>query len=98
MWRESSPNARAGTADQWRGTRRGVDRAGARGSPSKVCRPWSPKQTALLPASKLDYLGSDRLAVCLLDVLPTLHLPPILDADREDRGQPSDEGAAPLRS
>ena len=42
------------------------------GSPSKVFRPWSPEQTALLPASKRDYLGDDHLAVFLLDLLPTL--------------------------
>ena len=58
------------------------------GSPSKVFRPWSPEQTALLPASKRDYLGNDHLAVFLLDVLPTLTLQPILDAYPEDRGQP----------
>ena len=29
------------------------------GSPSKVFRPWSPEQTALLPASKRDYLGDE---------------------------------------
>ena len=58
------------------------------GSPSKVFRPWSPEQTALLPASKRDYLGDDHLAVFLLDLLPTLNLQPILDAYPEDRGQP----------
>src|SRR3989304_588367 len=58
------------------------------GSPSKVFRPWSPEQTALLPASKRDYLGNDHLDVFLLDVLPTLTLQPILDAYPEDRGQP----------
>ena len=58
------------------------------GSPSKVFRPWSPEQTALLPASKRDSLGDDHLAVFLLDLLPTLNLQPILDAYPEDRGQP----------
>lgn len=57
-------------------------------SPSKVFRAWSPEQTALLPASKRDYLGDDHLAVFLLDLLPTLTLQPILDAYPEDRGQP----------
>lgn len=57
-------------------------------SPTKVFRPWSPDQAALLPASKRDYLGDDHLAVFLLDVVPTLDLHPILDAYAEDRGQP----------
>ena len=57
-------------------------------SPTKVFRPWSPEQAALLPASKRDYLGEDHLAVFLLDVLPTLDLRPIVDAYAEDRGQP----------
>jgi len=57
-------------------------------SPTKVFRPWSPEQAALLPASKRDYLGNDHLAVFLLDVLPTLDLQPIRDAYGEDRGQP----------
>jgi transposase len=57
-------------------------------SPTKVFRPWSPDQTALLPASKRDYLGDDHLAVFLLDVVPTLDLQPILDVYAEDRGQP----------
>lgn len=57
-------------------------------SPTKVFRPWSPEQAALLPASKRDYLGDDHLASFLLDVLPTLELQPILDAYPEDRGQP----------
>jgi len=57
-------------------------------SPTKVFRPWSPEQAALLQASKRDYLGDDHLAVFLLDVLPTLDLQPILDAYGEDRGQP----------
>ncbi|MGH8910824.1 MAG: IS1182 family transposase [Egibacteraceae bacterium] len=58
------------------------------GSPSKVFRPWSPEQTALLPASKRDHLGDDHLAVFLLDLLPTLDLQPIRDGYPEDRGQP----------
>src|SRR5712692_806162 len=57
-------------------------------SPTKVFRPWSPEQAALLPASKRDYLGEDHLAVFLLELLPTLELRPILDAYAEDRGQP----------
>jgi transposase len=57
-------------------------------SPSKVFRPWSPEQAALLPAAKRDYLGDDHLAVFLLDVLPTLDLQPILDVYGQDRGQP----------
>ena len=57
-------------------------------SPTKVFRPWSPEQAALLPASKRDYLGDGHLAAFLLDVLPTLNLQPILDAYSEDRGQP----------
>jgi transposase len=57
-------------------------------SPTKVFRPWSPEQAALLPASKRDHLGDDHLAVFLLDVLPTLELGPIRDAYPEDRGQP----------
>lgn len=57
-------------------------------SPTKVFRPWSPEQAALLPASKRDYLGADHLAVFLLDVLPTLDLQPIRDAYGDDRGQP----------
>ena len=57
-------------------------------SPTKVFRPWSPEQAALLPASKRDYLGDDHLAVFLLDVLPTLELGSIRDAYAEDRGQP----------
>jgi transposase len=57
-------------------------------SPTKVFRPWSPDQAALLPASKRDYLGNDHLAVFLLDVVPTLDLQPILDVYAEDRGQP----------
>src|SRR2546428_5666054 len=57
-------------------------------SPTKVFRPWSPEQAALLPASKRDYLGDDHLAVFLLDVLPTLDLQPIRDAYGDDRGQP----------
>jgi transposase len=57
-------------------------------SPSKVFRPWSPEQAALLPAAKRDYLGEDHLAVFLLDLLPTLDVRPILDAYTEDRGQP----------
>jgi len=57
-------------------------------SPTKVFREWSPEQSALLPASKRDYLGDDHLAVFLLDLLPTLNLEPILAAYMEDRGQP----------
>jgi transposase len=57
-------------------------------SPSKVFRPWSPEQAALLPAAKREYLGDDHLAVFLLDLLPTLDLQPILDAYTDDRGQP----------
>ena len=57
-------------------------------SPTKVFREWSPEQSALLPASKRDYLGDDHLAVFLLDLLPTLNLDPILAAYPEDRGQP----------
>src|SRR5437870_5778983 len=57
-------------------------------SPTKVFRPWSPEQAALLPASKRDYLGNDHLAVFLLDVVPMLDLHAILDAYAEDRGQP----------
>jgi len=57
-------------------------------SPTKVFRPWSPEQAALLPASKRDYLGDDHLAAFLLDVLPTLDLQPIVGAYSEDRGQP----------
>ncbi len=57
-------------------------------SPTKVFRAWSPEQTALLPASKRDYLGDDHLAVFLLDLVPTLDLQSILDAYPEDRGQP----------
>ena len=57
-------------------------------SPTKVFRPWSPEQAALLPASKRDYLGDGHLAAFLLDVLPSLNLQPILDAYSEDRGQP----------
>src|SRR2546427_1105949 len=57
-------------------------------SPTKVFRPWSPDQAALLPASKREYLGDDHLAVFLIDVMPTLDLQPILDVYAEDRGQP----------
>ena len=57
------------------------------GSPSKVFRAWSPEQTAVLPASSRDHLGNDHLAVCLLNVLPTLNMQPILDAYPEARGQ-----------
>ena len=57
-------------------------------SPTKVFREWSPEQSALLPASKRDYLGDDHLTVFLLDLLPTLNLEPILAAYTEDRGQP----------
>ena len=57
-------------------------------SPTKVFRPWSPEQAALLPASKRDYLGNDHLAVFLLDVVPMLDLHAIRDAYAEDRGQP----------
>ncbi len=57
-------------------------------SPTKVFREWSPEQSALLPASKRDYLGDDHLTVFLLDLLPTLNLDPILAAYTEDRGQP----------
>ena len=59
-----------------------------RGSPTKMFRPWSPEQAALLPASKRDYLGDDHLAIFVLDLLPTLDLQMILDAYPEDRGQP----------
>jgi len=57
-------------------------------SPTKVFRPWSPDQAALLPASKREYLGDDHLAVFLIDVMPTLDLQPILDVYAEDSGQP----------
>jgi len=57
-------------------------------SPTKVFRPWSPEQAALLPGAKRDYLGDGHLAVFLLEVVPTLNLQPILDAYTEDRGQP----------
>ena len=33
-------------------------------SPTKVFRPWSPEQAALLPASKRDYLGEIGRASC----------------------------------
>ena len=57
-------------------------------SPTKVFREWSPEQSALLPASKRDYLGDDHLAVFLLDLLPTLNFEPILAAYTDERGQP----------
>ena len=57
-------------------------------SPTKMFREWSPEQSALLPASKREYLGDDHLAVFLLELLPTLDLPPILDRYIDDRGQP----------
>ena len=57
-------------------------------SGTKVFRPWSPDQAALLPASKREYLGDGHLAVFLRDLLPHLDLHPILTAYTEDRGQP----------
>src|SRR6266542_4104727 len=57
-------------------------------SPTKVFRAWSPEQSALLPASKRDYLGDDHLAAFLLDLLPTLNVEPIQARYTEDRGQP----------
>jgi len=58
------------------------------GSPTKVFRPWSPEQAALLPASKRDYLGEGHLAVFLRELIEHVDLRPILDAYVEDRGQP----------
>ena len=57
-------------------------------SGTKVFRPWSPDQAALLPASKREYLGDGHLAVFLRDLLPHLDLRPMLAAYTEDRGQP----------
>jgi|APDOM4702015248_1054824.scaffolds.fasta_scaffold25802_1 transposase len=55
----------------------------------KTFRPYSPRQSFLLPPSPLDWLAEDHLAYFILDVVSQLDLSRILEPyEREERGFP----------
>ena len=56
---------------------------------NKTFRPWSPRQSLLLPPSPLEWLPQDHLAHFILDGVDELDLSAIVGKyEREERGYP----------